>query len=124
MKEEIVTFDIAVLAKEKGFNYMKSNCFGDNMAYNLDDPTAIPACRANVVIGYILAPTQSLLQKWLREKHFLDVRVERDYDGWSYLVEEFSQGNKIVKGGSAEMPDYGVEVEKGLQEALKLIKMK
>jgi len=122
MKEEIVTFDIAVLAKEKGFNYMKSNCFGDNMAYNLDDPTAIPACRANVVIGYVLAPTQSLLQRWLREVHSILV----------YVMPELPKGNEFeVVYRSLKTSDQRIvgwydsweeALEEGLRESLKLIK--
>ena len=116
MEEKLITFDTAKLAKEKGFNepckwYMK-----DGIDLSESNET-----NDFLFEGYLSAPSQSLLHKWLREKHYLTVRVHRDYDGWAYMIEEFKSGNKMIKGGSAEMPDYEVEFEKGLQEALKLI---
>jgi hypothetical protein len=69
MTDQLVTFETAKLAFEKGFNHMESNCYGDNMAYQLPEGNLINALSANVVAGYILAPTRSLLQRWLREVH-------------------------------------------------------
>ena len=136
MKEQLIIFDTAQLAKKKGF---------DAWCYAWYYEGTLVSWQANImseVVGVkrnyknfqykdvkfndedstYAAPTQSLLHKWLREKHYLTVRVHRDYDGWAYMIEEFKSGNKMIKGGSAEMPDYEVEFEKGLQEALKLIK--
>ena len=75
MKEQLVTYEIAKLAKNAGFNHMKANCYGDNMAYLLPDGELINSLKGNTVTGYILAPTLSLLQKWLREKHYLHIEI-------------------------------------------------
>ena len=92
---------------------MKSNCFGDNMAYNLDDPTAIPACKVNVVIGNILAPTQSLLQKWLRETHNIFISINVNYCYKIYNNDELYEESFYYN-------NYEEALEQGLQEALKL----
>lgn len=76
MQEQLISFDTAKLAKKKGFHYMKANIYGDNMAYHLDNGQLTTAQLANSVIGYILAPTQSLLQKWIRKKHLLHISID------------------------------------------------
>ncbi len=95
MKEELTTFETAKLAKEKGFNietlhfYTKSNSkmFGidekgrsypikntSKKLYRCGDYAAL-----NIENVYS-APTQSLLQKWLREEHGILVWASPDYD--------------------------------------------
>lgn len=75
MKEQLITFETALLSKENGFIHVEANCFGDNMCYQLPEGELINAIKGNTVSGYILAPTQSLLQKWLRESFEIIVSV-------------------------------------------------
>lgn len=124
MKEQLITLDTAKLAKEKGFNIPVLYAFDDEdglltSSYVKD---VFHPINYNSSSYKCSKPTQSLLQKWLREIFKYHVQIIRDYDGWSYQIWEFNHGNKMVKGGSCEMPDYYIELEKGLQEALKLIK--
>jgi hypothetical protein len=119
MKEELIKFETAKLAKEKGFdipceNFYYTEIFNTKKVRKTEELQKVHDKK-------YLAPTQSLLQKWLRDNFKYHVQVIRDYNGWSYQVWEFSKGNKLVKGGSCEMPDYHKELEKGLQEALKLV---
>lgn len=61
MKEKTINFQTAKLAKEKGFEYswdVDFTLFDDDL--------------------YINSPTQSLLQKWLREKR-IDITVITDW---------------------------------------------
>jgi len=130
MKEQLISFDIAKLAKEKGFN--------EDGQINID---SIPNCyRSNGVLndsdytGYYPAPTQALLQKWLREVHNIHIKVDDFLDNdnktdWDYEVVFI--GTDINEKGEyiAEIPydcdrsyiTYEEALEKGLQEALKLI---
>lgn len=172
MEEQLISFETAKLAKEKGFeetcyysydfdafefeedktiipklnfNYCEVKSHKYTPHYNLgqqipkkeDYYYAIPSSGLRSLNkeerlgdlddeGIITAdaPTQSLLKDWLRKVYYLHVSVDRDYDGWCWKITEFSKGNKLVEGGSSEMPDYNIELEKGLQEALKLIKTK
>ena len=129
MKEQLVNFETAKLAKEKGFNHIKANCYGDNMCYQLPEGNLINAVKGNVKLGYILAPTQSLLQKWLREVHNIHIYVE------PYWKEEDAKNINVKPEYCAwyihgqididEVPEfdktYEEALEKGLQDALKLI---
>lgn len=68
MKDELVTFETGKLAKEKGFDeFTKSYFNAKGELFNFY------AKLANHTIGVhnlqCTAPTQSLLQRWLREKH-------------------------------------------------------
>lgn len=79
MEEKLISFDTAKLAKEKGFDEVWCNymyCIG----YNTMEPDydVIECDWRNNVKGQFhlaLAPTQSLLQKWLREKHNIHVTI-------------------------------------------------
>ncbi len=86
MKDQIVTLKVAELAKQKGFdlpcNYRYSLISKDLkytiIAESLSDitlPRRIRMC---------LAPTQALLQRWLREKHKLHpyINPTGSFDEW------------------------------------------
>jgi hypothetical protein len=144
MEDKLITFETAKLAKEKGFNIPSSNCYSSNgeinEAYNYTGNTTFTnedliVLKANGDTGY-LAPTQSLLLKWLRETQNIDVVLspERYKDGVNYIVqaqkwdlksdEEFNP-NFTVDGSlwfndNSEYPSYELALEKGLIEALKL----
>ena len=80
------------------------------------------------------APTQSLLQRWLREVHNIYVESYHDltsdgtkiqfYTSWGFLQQKDKNGNQNVNGWYDEYNDwetYEEALEVGLQEALKLI---
>ena len=121
MKEELIAFDTAKLAKEKGFN-IPCNDFYDlydnpnnkNLSYSLKD-------NWNDYKSYS-APTQSLLQKWLREVHEIYV-ITRPYkmsDKYKFFVTISS--NEDNPTFENKFDTYEEALEKGLQKALKLIK--
>jgi hypothetical protein len=126
MKETLITFETAKLAKEKGFNHIKPNCVGDNKAYEKDG-ILICANKGNTQSGYILAPTQSLLQRWLREKHNLHIELIIDLS--DDLETMCFRGFHIIKINkyknlyqtSEVFKTYEEVLERGLQETLKLI---
>ena len=64
MKEELITFDTAKLAKEKGFNDTETYV---SYHYCISSKEAVLDGDRLFKEIYIPAPTQSLLQKWLRE---------------------------------------------------------
>lgn len=72
--DEICTYEVAKLAKEKGFPQdvfgtceMKSSCYLEDGRYYKD------GCICPIEEAYS-APTQSLLQRWLREEK--DIAIE------------------------------------------------
>lgn len=126
MKEDLVSFEIAQLLKEKGFSHMEANCYGDNMCYQLPEGNLINALKGNTVTGYVLAPTLSLAQKWLREKY--QILVEVWHNNHSVLPK--SEGRYTVEVGEMftdfltvdKFVTYEEALSAGILEALKLIK--
>ena len=85
MKEQLVTFEVAKLAKEKGFDWIES----DNKWYdNVGHPEVSSQGYHQEINSYRTSiPTQSLLQKWLREEHKISVTVfSSSQESWSVKV--------------------------------------
>lgn len=143
MKETLITFETAELAKEKGFdipvrNYVAlsdksksiyegfdDDYWGDNRIVNWNNGMPLKPFGEGLSI-----PTQSLLQKWLREVHRADITVITDwikgervyYVGFSFVNPNneidiwFSNDNENRK---VKYLSYEGALEIGLQEALK-----
>ena len=116
MKDELITFETAKLAKEKGFehNYCLTGTY--NSIGNL---------LVNKNVHYfkegVAALSQSLLQRWLREKHDIFLYIVRDSDLMiSYIInDEYCYDTGPWNGN---FKTYEEALEEGLQTALKLIK--
>ena len=144
MEDQLITFETAELAKVNGFDELTPNLY----VVDTDVRTAKANNNGRTNSNYIerkdykvySRPTQSLLQKWLRETHNIDVVItpERYTDGVNYLVQaqkwdlttdHASNPNFVIKGSywfndNGEYPTYETALEKGLIEALKLNKIK
>lgn len=125
MEEQLITKETAKLAKEKEFKN------GGISFYDRDSPeliTGIYYVNDDENLNTYEAPTQSLLQRWLREIQGVNVIVLCDYRfqpepielvGYSYKI-----NNKDLTINEATEPDvrydtYEEALEIGLQEALK-----
>lgn len=116
MKEEKVKFETAKLAKEKGFDIKCKNPVNQN-GVKLG---GISGGGGNIMDERIQIPTQSLLQKWLREIHGLVIDI--DYDGsekWFYTISKYPSTDFLLSEGGYEK--YEEALEYSLQESLKLI---
>jgi hypothetical protein len=158
MKEELISFETAKLAKEKGFdnccydyfvpngklysngwgnsiqdnNGFSTNEHNDLFMFSYDDFTK------EQKLNYVLRPTQSLLQRWLREVHncYVEVLWHSPEDGSdvtkenirfavevNYYGKDFKRA--LTKGADYQeyyFITYETALEKGLIEGLKLIK--
>jgi len=134
MDNQLITFEAAILAKEKGFDGLCYDAYNSKGMLNsngwceyIDDAdTEFPISSKNLKDLDMLAPTQSHLQKWLREKHDIFVRVyfsafssERIFYGFEYNFtwcanEEWTKDEGIYD-------TYEEALEAGLINALKLI---
>jgi hypothetical protein len=126
MKEELITFETAKLAKEKGFDLEVRDYYHPN--YGLTD-ISDELCNmngSNWAKGYYSAPTQSLLQKWLREEHNVDISIDVLFaDSYGVFIHKNRNqiGNVIIIKVTSENHITGVfenTLEVGLQKALKL----
>jgi len=115
MKEQLITFETAKLAKEKGFPKLEINGYPQIASgYTKEGIETIVLDKSY----YYQSPTQSLLQKWLREVHKIDVWCERfsTEESWIWQCPKANR-TRILDSYYT----YEEALEKGLQEALKLI---
>ena len=118
MKEQLISFETAKFAKEKGFIYAYE--FYDKEG-NIEDFGMVGGWTDCHDENYA-APTQSLLQKWLREKYDIDVIINtyrnQNQKYYKYFISEKSKN--VIKS-EEYYNTYEDALEIGLQEALKLI---
>lgn len=110
MKEQLISYETVKLAKEKGF---KPNKRDNSVSRNSIDIT----------------PTQSLLQRWLREVHKIHIggevrwnsfeKQELIYEFWIKDMRKVKTSKRIHTYPS--IISYEEALECGLLEALKLI---
>ena len=148
MKEQIISFETAKLAKEKGFNIQCINYYfedgefrentltgtngyyGDEYLFTFNEflenwnnkwltkKNGDRCFGCNKTKGYFetySAPTQSLLQKWLREKCNIHITI-----WYNELTEKYRIDTPENLDG-IEYSTYEQALGKGLYEALKLI---
>ena len=133
MQDQLVSFKVAKLAKEKGFDNIHVDVYYHiNKGYTLGYAMCISEVNKQTY-GCLLAPTQSLLQKWLRDKHeihifvipcepssyskYKDLSVVWIYDIYKPLLVEYGHSNK-----GDNLLSYEQALDEGLYEALTLIK--
>lgn len=145
MKEQLIEFETAELAKSKGFGLGENDYILlptvyelDGSLYNagkltgnigrkytgspnhlgadtIDDFKACVFLIDNSLDEYILAPTQSLLQKWLREVHNIEFIPPLKFGQDEYACQIVRTDKKKT------FKTYEEALEIGLQEALNLI---
>lgn len=134
MEETLVSFKVAKLAKEKGFN-PPLNVYND--VFDLEDGQPMFNVHRDTLLSskntWILRPTQSLLQKWLREEHdlvFVYAPEELpdnngDYENlWhKWKISEFDgwRGGRRNTITTKLVEDFEEALEEGLLQALQLI---
>ena len=137
-KLELVSIETATLAREKGFDWevsylhqLPDSMNHDGARYKLlhrsgrletnQISTMGLGYHPNHYDGYVSLPSQSLLQKWLRDVHMIFVNPNYDHirnDGSSYV----KYGVMTKSSNSKEGFDtYEQALEAGLLKALKLI---
>jgi hypothetical protein len=124
MRDQLVTFDIARLAKEKGFNEEVRDWYNPTQDDELKPEGGGDMLEKYNSTDHLLsAPTQSLLQRWLREVHVVNVWVRHVTDDYYICETTFKKKNKewLYKIVDTHFIKYEDALEKGLIEALKLI---
>lgn len=115
MTEELVTLETAKMLIKKGFNECRNVVDISNMS-NDDLPKR---CFSQ--------PTQSIVQKWLREVKNLHIEIYRNACGYGYIIVKANNGtwreDDDAKGPNdgGNWDTYEEALEAGIQEVLKLI---
>jgi hypothetical protein len=137
---DLVTFETAKLAKEKGWGIDKYGNVSWDFAYyicEIDDywtknneigDLIYTQNRGTLSNGQLIAdaPVQSVLQKWLREKYKIQIEVRHyvddDIESYDVTIHEPKTWNeKDVFVSQPEFKTYELALENGLYEALKLL---
>ena len=119
MKEDLISFETAKLAKKKGFNPEGYTVSG----YSINGKNSCMAFSTSFSLTKypILTCYQAILHRWLRETHNIFIYV--DYQGRPYIKDV---KGKTLAEVSKDGKYCGFKYEEGLEmalfEALKLIK--
>ena len=130
MQDELVTRKVAELARERGFNEKVDRFY----PLNDDKGEAVehcdgPAC-FNKYTYTIAAPTQSLLQRWLRVVHYLHIEIVATASGYIWLLDK-TNGTSVADSdyqgtganeNSGCYDTYELALEDGLRYALENLK--
>jgi hypothetical protein len=115
MEDQLISFETAKLAKEKGYDFENTWEYIDKMFRYKHDMTR-----------FLI--TQSLLQKWLREKHNIIITPKTDFIAWECVVDhpDWTEELLVDKIRTEKEPlgvfyYYEEALEAGLQKALTLI---
>jgi hypothetical protein len=130
MTDQLITFETAELAYSKGFKWMTS----DDKWYAITGELELSfqGYQENLNSYKLPVPTQSLLQRWLREVHEINIFIYCYGFGYypiheniplptgnvKYIDRRWNTQNKLNLG----FKTYEEALEVGLIEALKLIK--
>ena len=123
--ETLITFKTANLAKDRKFNVECFNYYQDSHRAGVK---SINSPLTNSLIDelheedkyciiFYTTPSQSVLAKWLREEHDIDVLINKTLSGLYYYI-IWKDGEKIKR---KTCNNYEICFEEGLQEALNLI---
>lgn len=111
MKEQLISFQLAKLAKEKGFDWRN-----------------IEILEVKSKSAFLDSTTQSLLQKWLREIHKIHINVwfkgDMIYDynslDWCYEIKSLKENFSIIENRT-NFKSFEQALEESLYQALLLI---
>ena len=127
MEEQFVTFETAVLAKDKGFDEI---CNDTYISIGILEKGLRLGNKWKREYTFSTAPTKSFLKDWLRIKKNLHVSVRCDHGKWYWHIFDSTINGGCLKSWHYEGDDektkkfttYELAMEKALQAALKLIK--
>ena len=128
MEDTRINFETAKLSKEKGFpqepNRRKVPYYNYKGEFNGDVTDFLRKYlreEDTSNVESVSAPTQSLIAKWLREKHNIIVLVLYDGKTFYYQIQRKEWDDCITQFDLTLDQTYEEAYEIGLQEALKLI---
>lgn len=132
MQEQLISFETAKLAKDKGFNEPCFNFYEDDVLTDGSQYSIKSVRNSGFLEGYKWvrqsAPTQALLKKWLRETHKMYVQAFPLNTGkWEPIIYFLDQPLDGTDGMSLHTESNKLDseeeaIERGLQEALNMIK--
>ena len=93
--EEICTYEVCKLAKEKGFDWKCREYYNRNFNLRVNGIYALEFTNSQIDEGYVTAPNQSLLQRWLREEKGIHIEIVATACGY-YWIADKTNGTAIT----------------------------
>ena len=147
MEDKLIEYSTAKLAKEKGFNVeckygytrlkelmtidRSQESFFEGASRNYRNSElesynkSYLECNDDEYVCIYTAPAQSLLQKFIRETRGVHIEIHRNASGYYWSMCKADGGTDLGWSDKSNKPNnfdtYEEALEKGLQEALKLI---
>ena len=137
MKEELVSYDIAVMLKEKGFDWDTRYFYQNDVTHPFSPESGFVSKVNDIVLGYYIdgrngtqdlnhnseystsTPSLSLAAKWLRDVHNINVDVFYNPEQDTYETHIKYQGNTNYYNPNNSKYEQALSI--GIKEALKLI---
>lgn len=121
--EQFITLETAKLAKQAGFDWEVYSCYYKSSPDRVSTNGTLTSNFNGYAFQHIAisAPTQSVLQKWLRETHHLHITIfSSSQESWMFRITKPHQ--KLEDGMYGEdFPTYETALEAGLQKGLTLL---
>lgn len=122
IEESYVSFDIARMLKDAGFDVPCQSFYrlsekGSVTVWKDQEPHNQNECK-----HYYSRPTQTLAARWLREVYHIHIMITPMIDGWMIELFDLKRYQYILTNKDANTDSYEQAFELGLQEAIKLIK--
>lgn len=121
MQEQIIQFETAKLARQKGLNINCLNHYFGCGQIAQSQPGFLYAAEFLYDTEF-LAPTQSLLQKWLRDEFHILVEIIFDTVSFGYRIFNPYKNENYFTNPIWKTWNYEEALEAGLYDALNLIK--
>lgn len=123
MIDQLITKETAILAKKKGFDVSSLNQYRLDTNGNFEESYHGMIVHDHIV-EIIKRPTQSLLQRWLREVHKIDLVITISEFSRTYGFKLYYINNGItecINERFNKFETYEEALEFGLQKALELL---
>lgn len=127
IEEAYVSFETAKLLKDKGFDALCTTFYyvdtptGKVIHQFQNDENEVHYVDINEYPCAILAPTQSLVMRWLREKHKLHCSVvlkDVTEDTYVYSIADLGDDRHWIRGEYLEYPSYEEACEAAIKYCL------
>ena len=127
LQDELVTYEVAKLAKEKGFNVPTSTVKVEKIEGTEKEVWDEEECRyiTQWETRSLRMPTQSLLQRWLREEKNIHIEIVATASGYFWIADKVNgtaiTDSDILDRGINEggcWDEYELALEDGLKYAL------
>lgn len=122
--EQLISFETAKLSKQLSFDIPVLNYFYDDVnnvkEYEVEDyPFIAVNWNKNTEYEYS-RPTQSLLQKWLRENHNVEIEIKRIGGQYTYECYKLSRNGNNPPIFYHRPGHMYIEYEEALEKALEI----